>query len=147
MSELAYCLLNPIGVDDDADGAVPKLAGIKNEISGVVEDFPGRIGGVDFVGVFALVPDQVDSVACFEFGQVVKRVEVAKSIGPADITPSVGRQNNRQARLLWSAKIGDTPDTRLENFFPVGPLVNLSAQANFVNYQAVFGGERGIEVG
>jgi len=84
-----------IGVDKDADGRVPHLASVQDQIGTVIGNFGAGGDGVNFVGIRTLIPNNLNSVTDDQFGETVKRVKLTESGRPVEITPTVGGQNNR----------------------------------------------------
>ena len=46
-----------MGIDEVADGGVPELAGVKDQIGTVISDVVAYLGRVNSVFIFSLVPD------------------------------------------------------------------------------------------
>jgi len=94
-----------------------------------------------------LVPDDLNGVTDDQFGQTVKRVELAEGGRPVEIAPTVGGQNDGKLVAFRSAKVGDAPDTGFKDLFPVGTLVDGPFDANFVDNQTIIFGKGRIDIG
>ena len=123
------------------------MAGVEDQVSLIVGDLGIGGCGVNFVGIRALIPDNFNSVADDQFGEVVKRIELTESGRPVEITPTVSGQDNRQLITFGGTKIGNAPNTSFKDCFPVGAFVNGAFDANFVDNEAVIFGEGRVDVG
>ncbi len=59
----------------------------------------------------------------------------------------MGGENDGQGIVLGSAEVRHPPDTGFEDFGPVLPLVNLAADADLVDKEAVFLWQGRVKVG
>lgn len=67
-------LVSSFGIFKNADWAIPHFTSVKDEIGGIVGNFIAGLTGVDFVGVFSLIPDDLNLITGVEFGKVVEGI-------------------------------------------------------------------------
>lgn len=59
----------------------------------------------------------------------------------------MGSEDDRLAKIKGCAEVRDTPDTGFEDVLPVLALMDLTANADFVDDEAVFFGEGWVKGG
>lgn len=94
-----------------------------------------------------MVPDDLDLITDGQFGEIVEGIEGAEGIGPGDVTPAVGGENHRLSCVFRGSEVSDAPNAGFEDRVPVVALVDLAADTDFVDDEAVIFGEGGVEGG
>lgn len=80
-----------------------------------------------------MVPNYFHLVADLELGEVVKRIEGSKRIGPVYIAEAVSGEDNGKIVVFRCAEVPDAPDAFFEDLTPVVALVNLASNLDFVD--------------
>lgn len=62
-------------------------------------------------------------------------------VGPRQVSPTVGGEDDGFIVLFGSAEVGNLPNTLFEYFLPIFPLVDFSANADGFDNKTVFFGK------
>jgi len=114
------------------------LAGIENEVSGVISDLFGDFFGIDLIVILPLIPVNGDFIVSFKFREIVEGIEVAEGVSPGEIAPAMSGEDGGYLILFWGAKVGYVPNTLFEKLLPVFALVNFAPNTNGFDNETAF---------